>query len=265
MPRPPSDRGAGAPRVRSGFTLIELLVVVAIIAILAALLSPALRQARGAAEAAGCLHGLHKVGTALHGYMGEHNGYTAPYVALGSDRRGARIGGIRYRDYRVMWTHTEWFRSGPYPGAFRDGDGFLAEYLGTQGNSDYGAVGCPSVRTGEEGFGTWGGVVYRVVLERHRSLGINLDVTSWYLDGNRGISGRPYDDFASPVSYIFFCDVLGSGSAYTIDPSHNAEDYSLHTPTPRHNGNFNAAFLDGHASSANLKEHYINRHFVQPE
>ena len=45
-----------------GFTLIELLVV---IAILAALLTPAIRQARDAAEASLCLYNLRKVGTAL--------------------------------------------------------------------------------------------------------------------------------------------------------------------------------------------------------
>lgn len=57
------------------FTLIELLVVIAIIAILAAILMPALSSARQRGQGAACISNLKDLGAACQAYMDDYNGW----------------------------------------------------------------------------------------------------------------------------------------------------------------------------------------------
>jgi prepilin-type N-terminal cleavage/methylation domain-containing protein/prepilin-type processing-associated H-X9-DG protein len=73
-----------------GFTLIELLVVIVIIALLAAILLPALGRAREAARRASCQGNLKQFATVFHIYSAENKGLLPPPSPYGSVRADTR-------------------------------------------------------------------------------------------------------------------------------------------------------------------------------
>ena len=218
-------RGRGLS-ARGGFTLVELLVVAAVVAILAALLLPALGLGKGAAQRLQCVSNLRQLGLAAQMYWEDHEGRAFAF-------RGAATNGGDLFWFGWLQRGSEGQR------AFDPTLGALYPYL--QGR---GVTLCPSLNYSLRQFKLKAaGAAY--------GYGYNL-----HLSAPAGQPSVSLGKAAQPSELILFAD---SAQVNTFQPpaspSHpmleefyyvNATEATAHF---RHRQKLNGLFCDGHVST----------------
>ncbi len=223
---------------RSGFTLIELLVVIAIIAILAALLLPALSQSRSKAQSIQCRSNLHQLGLCWVLYAGDNQDRLVPNWGVSP----------------WAWI-TSWMRN--LPGATNEDDirlGKLYPY-----NTSLGIYRCPACRDLPATLRSDPAMVGHQILRNYSMMGRmgGADADDARLFGANDTSfilGPLYPQYKrmSQILRPAPCDatVFVDESINTIDDGFMAVELTstwMNSPTARHSQGGQFAFADGHA------------------
>lgn len=208
----------------AAFTLVELLVVIGIIAVLIAILLPAMSRARESARTTSCLSNLRQIGNATNAWL------------VDNKQQGtiATIQGLPTKDTYVYYYGTYPLNpTGPAPTKF----GFLWPYLK---NSD--VFECPAVIPLELPAPMDGGVKC--------SYGTNsYDVLGKFTKMHRPSETLMLGDY---MTVIPSSGVLTRGDGHQI--IYSPTDAAPVGPTfhGRHNGKGNVLWYDGHASSMDV-------------
>ena len=120
----PVELPAASGRNRAAFTLVELLVVIGIIALLIALLMPALSAARSHAMTVRCAANLHDVGHAMQSYANDYGGrvprgyYYSPFYEQGYILWAEALS--KYVGHPVEVSDMSWLRDSVMAEEFRE-------------------------------------------------------------------------------------------------------------------------------------------------
>jgi len=240
-------------RHRRFFTLIELLVVIAIIAVLAAMLLPALGKAKEMARVTLCLSNLKQIGLGFAIYASNEGDYMPPPV-LYPDAISPSAPFSRWRHSGN--SDAEAARSSPFYADLLVDSGYLVAAIFTCPSfngrgATYDTSTSPWTLTGDTGpgpgyqmndffrpdyLGGWGGVpqgsFYQITGQT--TLPVKLTKIAWPSMGMLVADGPPGD------RSVF----LGAHGYWMCDPSH----------TNRHNTVQNALLFDGHVESRKAKD-----------
>lgn len=196
--------------------MVEMLVAVAIVAILAAMLMPALGKAKSAANMGGCIANLRQIGAGIFSYTSEHDGYLPPEPPLS-------LNGFFMDVYAGQFSTAAGSATTSYGAAY---------YYG------------PTVKTWIcPGDNTMGGLQSRGAT--NGVPGGNTGVNAHSYAANRLVLNRRTMEIPRPAQSILMTDfqwgIIGTRAIWPHSPP-----WSDNFPTKWHNGIINCLFVDGH-------------------
>ena len=225
----------GYPACRQGkacFTLIELLVVIAIIAILAAMLLPALSAARERARAISCVNNFNTAGKAFMFYIDSNNDYMPVYVNS--------TGGVDNQFiFSLNNTHKlnpSVFLSGRIMAGFWPESTKGADFAAYKKGEATSAHVCPS-SSGPESAPMWAAGGYWTMFYNGKfSIVSNCKIAAFTNPSSLCTAGE---------GYLY----SGDYNLYSVSSTPAREPYVF-----RHNGGMNILFADGHVQFMTAKE-----------
>lgn len=224
------------PQPVRGFTLIELLVVISIIALLIAILLPALTQARAVAQGAACLSNQRQIGLAMVMYLGDNDDSHIPY------------------SHRIMNSQvSDSFQPGLWPGVLSVRLNYLSSLevfdcptFDAPDGTDWATLNTSNANASAFGFSEYGYNNFHV--------GSSLRLG---FSGSKRFTPARTDEIRKPTATIMLGDALHYQNVPTLYRGYylmSDANTNVYGPHARHNGNINLIWVDGHGTSTKVDD-----------